>query len=77
MRFIRTAIIIIIIFTLAERKIIIIIIIVELIKRSITATRAVSLRFTTYYYRDRPVHSRASFDPPLGHTSEKLISAPA
>ena len=46
-----------------------IIIIVELIQRNITATRAVSVRFTTYYYRDRPVHSRANFNP-LGGIQE-------
>ena len=42
--------------------ILIIIVVVELIKRNITATGAVSVRYTTYYYRDRPVHSRANFN---------------
>jgi len=56
------------------RIITIIIILVELIKRNITATRAVSVQFTTYHYPDRPVHSRANFNPPWGHTRELLVS---
>ena len=53
---------------MTEHLTMIIIIIVELIQRNVTATRAVSMRFTTYYYWDRPVHSRA----PGGHTRELL-----
>jgi len=53
----------------------IIIIIVELIKRNITATRAVWVRFTIYYYRDRPVHSRANFNPPGAYKRAAISTA--
>ena len=47
-----------------NKKFIFMIKIDELTQHNITATRAVSVRFTTYYYPDRPVHSRANFNPP-------------